>query len=112
MPKAGRHFRQVLAEQTEALALAQLSGSASAPCPARLRDTPRADSSLLVLPEFPAHATAADAARLDSEWFMPLLHGLRIGRFRHASVTLTGPEGGSVRLGMLDAWKIWRGRTP
>lgn len=108
MPKAGRRFRQVLAEQTEALALARLSGSDSAPCPARLRDMPRADSTLLVLPEFPAHATAADAARLDGEWFMPLLQGLRIGRFRHASITLTGPEGGGVRLGMLDAWKFWK----
>ncbi|MDP2832257.1 MAG: hypothetical protein Q8Q28_02940 [Pseudomonadota bacterium] len=108
MPKTGRHFQQVLAEQTEALALARLSGSAGAPCPARLRDTPRADSTLLVLPEFPADATAADAARLDGEWFMPLLHGLHIGRFQRAGITLTGPEGGGVQLGILDAWKVWR----
>lgn len=108
MPKGGRHFQQVLAEQTEALALARLSGGASAPCPARLRDVPWANSTLLVLPEFPANATAEDAARLDAEWFMPLLHGLRIGRYRHVSVTLTGPEGGCVRLGMLDAWKVWK----
>ncbi len=108
MPKTGRHFQQVLAEQTEALALAKRSGSAGAPCPARLRDTPRADSTLLVLPEFPADATAADAARLDGEWFMPLLRGLQSGRIRRASLTLTGPEGGSVRLRMFDAWKLWK----
>jgi len=108
MPKTGRHFQQVLAEQTEALALAKRSGSAGAPCPARLRDVPRADSTLLVLPEFPAHASAEDAARLDAEWFMPLLRGLAYGRIRRASLTLTGPEGGSVRLRMFDAWKLWK----
>jgi hypothetical protein len=107
MPKTGRRFQQVLAGQTEALALARLSGSASAPCPARLRDAPRADGTLLVLPELPAHASAEDTARLDAEWFMPLLRGLRSGRIRHATLTLTGMEGGSVRLGMLAAWKIW-----
>jgi len=108
MPKAGRRFQQVLTEQTEALALAKLSGSASAPCPARLGDVPRAASTLLVLPEFPADASAEDAARLDADWFLPLLRGLRIGRFQRATITLTGPEGGSVRLGMLDAWKLWK----
>ncbi len=105
--KSGRRFQRVLAWQTEALALARLSGSPSAPCPARLRDAPRAASTLLVLPEFPADASAADAARLDADWFMPLLRGLRIGRYRRATVTLTGPEGASVSLGMLDAWKFW-----
>jgi hypothetical protein len=107
MPKAGRRFEQVLAGQTEALALAQLSRSASAPCPPRLGDAPRAASTLLVLPEFPAQATAADADRLDAEWFMPLLQGLRSGRIRRATLTLTGPEGGSLGIGTLGAWKLW-----
>ena len=111
MPKAERRFRQVLAGQTEALALAQLSGSASAPCPGCLRDIPLTRSTLLVLPEFPADARAEDAARLDGDWFMPLLRGLQSGRIRHASLTLTGPEGGGVRLRMLDAWKVWQGRS-
>jgi len=108
MPKIGRRFQQVLAGQTEALALALLSGSTSAPCPARLRDAGRADSTLLVLPEFPAHATAADAARLEEEWFMPLLHGLRSGRIRRATLTLSGPEGGSLTIGTVAAWKFWK----
>lgn len=108
MAKTGRRFQQVLAGQTEALALALLSGSASAPCPARLRDLPRGDSTLLVLPEFPAHASAEDAARLDAEWFMPLLHGLRSGRIRRATLTLTGPEGGSLAISTVAAWKFWK----
>lgn len=107
-PKAGRRFQQVLADQVEAQALARLSGSHSAPCPARMRDMPRAASTLLVLPEFPAHATAEDAALLDAEWFMPLLRGLRRGRHRHVTLTLTGPEGGSVAIGMMDIWKLWK----
>jgi hypothetical protein len=107
MAKAGRRFQQVLAGQIEAVALAQLSGSASAPCPARLSDAPRADSTLLVLPEFPADATAADAARLDAEWFMPLLHSLRSGRIRRATITLSGPEGRTLNIGTAGAWKLW-----
>jgi hypothetical protein len=108
MPKAGRRFEQVLAGQPEALALAQLARSASAPCPGRLRDAPRAESTLLVLPDFPTHATVADAARLDAEWFMPLLHGLRVGRIRRATLTLTGPEGSSLNIGTAGAWALWR----
>lgn len=107
MAKTGRRFDQVLATGTEALALARLSGNTVTPCPARLADLPRAASSLLVLPEHPANADAATAARLDADWFQPLLRGLRLGRIRRAALTLTGPEGGGVNLGMAEAWKFW-----
>lgn len=107
MAKAGRRFEQVLAAQTETLALARLSGSLVRPCPARLSDVARASSTLLVLPEFPADAGAATAASLDADWFQPLLRSLRLGRIRHATLTLTGPEGGGVDLDLRDAWKLW-----
>jgi hypothetical protein len=108
MPNAGRRFLQVLAGQAEALALARLSGAASSPCPARLRDVPGAESCLLVLPEFPADATSAQAAQFDADWFLPLLHALRVGRIRHATLTLPGPEGCCVSVTMPDAWKFWK----
>ena len=98
MTRTGRHFEQVLAAQTEAQALARLSACAVAPCPARLADIPRAASTLLVLPEFPADAGAEDAARLDADWFQPLLRGLRLGRMRRANLILTGPDRKSTRL--------------
>lgn len=108
MAKAGRRFEQVLAAGTEALALARLSGSLVGPCPARLSDVPRAAGSLLVLPDFPADAGAEEAMRLDTDWFMPLLRGLNLGRIRHATLTLTGPEGCGLAIGMADAWKFWK----
>lgn len=106
--KVVRRFGQVLAGQVEALALAQLSGSPHAPCPARLRDLPQAQTTLLLLPEFPPHASATDGAQLDADWFLPLLRRLRGGRIRHASLTLTGPEGGRVAIGMAGAWQFWK----
>lgn len=108
MAKTGRHFEQVLAAQTEALALARLSASTVAPCPARLTDIPRAASTLLVLPEFPADADAKDAARLDADWFQPLLRGLRLGRIRHVTLTLAGTEGSCLAISMADTWKFWK----
>lgn len=108
MAKTGRGYQQVLAGQAEALALAMLAGSARAACPQRLSDAPHAASSLLVLPEFPAHASAADAARLDADWFTPLLRALMRGRIRQAHLTLSGPEGGRVRITMADAWRLWK----
>lgn len=108
MTKTGRRFGQVLAAQTEALALARLSGGAAAPCPASLAEVPAAASSLLVLPEFPANADAADATRLDRDWFTPLLRNLYLGRIRLATLRLTGPEGVGVALGLVEAWKLWK----
>jgi hypothetical protein len=107
MAKIARRFEQVLAAGTEALALARLSGSPVGPCPGRLSDVPRAAGSLLVLPEFPADAGAEDAARLDADWFVPLLRGLNLGRVRHATLTLTGPEGRSMSIGVANSWKFW-----
>ncbi len=104
----GRTYRLVLAEQLETLALTQLSGSTSAACPGHLGDLPRAASILAVLPEFAADAEATDAARLDADWFMPLLQGLLLGRIRHATLTLTGLEGCGVALGMAESWKLWK----
>ncbi len=107
--KPGRRFDLVQAGQVEAQALARLSGSPHALCPASLHDLPHAASALLLTPEFPPHATAAEAAHLDAAWFTPLLKHLRHGRIRRAVLTLCGPEGGSVHLGMGEAWKLWLG---
>ena len=108
MAKTDRNFRQVLAAQPEALALAAFTHIRSGPCPGRFDALPDADSTLLVLPDFPAYASSEDAARLDADWFTPLLRGLRRGRIRAATLTLTGPEGQSAGIGMLDAWKFWK----
>ena len=107
--KARRRFDLVLAGQVEALALARVSGSPHISCPAGLHDLPHAASVLLLLPEFPPHATAAEASRLDAAWFTPLLQHLRRGHIRRVVLTLCEPEGGSVQLGMGDAWKLWVG---
>jgi hypothetical protein len=113
MSKPRRRFRQVFTDQTEALALARLSGSPAAPCPARLEDVPDAESTLLLLPEFNGQAGTEEAARLDADWFMPLLRGLQGGRVRHATLTLTGPEGRGIALDTASAWKFWkRARLP
>ncbi len=108
MPKVHGRFQQVLAGQTEALALARLSSCPSAPCPACLGDVPKKNTSLLILPEFPAGAVAEQARRLDADWFQPLLRGLRGGRIHRASLTLTGPEGCGVNLDTAAAWKFWK----
>lgn len=107
-PAAQSHYQRVLAEQVEALALAACTHTESAPCPQRLTDLPKVESALVLLPEFPAHAEAAEATRLDANWFLPLLQALRLGRIRRATLALTGPEGCSLGLSTLDAWKIWK----
>lgn len=108
LAKPARGFQHVLADQVEALALARFTASPHAPGPARLADVPRAASSLVVLHEFPADADATAARRLDTDWFQPLLQALRLGHVRHVTLTLTGPEGGCVRLSWTDAWRFWR----
>lgn len=107
-PAAQSPYHQVLAGQTEALALAACTHTGSGPCPQRLRDLPRVESALVVLPEFPAHSESAEALRLDNDWFLPLLRALRLGRIRQATLALTGQEGYTRKLNTLDAWKIWK----
>ncbi len=109
MSKCGHGYSQIGADHVDALALARLSGSPVMPCPARLADLPRASSSLLLLPEFPADADTSAADRLDADWFRPLLRGLRLGRIHRATLVLTGPEGGSEALDMARAWNPWIG---
>jgi hypothetical protein len=105
-PPVRSPYRQVFAGPVEALALAASSQTDSGPCPQRLADLPRVESALVVLPEFPADAEAAEAIRLDHDWFKPLLWALRLGRIRHVQLALTGREGLTLELNTFAAWKI------
>lgn len=108
LPEVPRRWSRVYADQAEAQALAAHTGSPAAPCPARLLDLPHSHDALVILPEWPPHATPDETAQLDHLWFAPLLSHLRLGRIRRASLILAGAEGVSTQLRAWDALKFWK----
>ncbi len=106
MPEIRRRWRRVHAADADAHALAARAGADALPCPPRLAALPRAEDAIVVLPECPPDANAEDLARLEADWFRPLLRALRLGRIRRLALALPGPDGACVELGWRSAWKF------
>ena len=98
--------------------LARHLGARAAALPARWPAEADATATLAVLDTLATSASAADAlawrkelARLDAEWFAPLLAALDSGRLGSLELEFTGPRGGHlVRIGGGARWTRWMRR--
>lgn len=100
--------------------LALACGVPPAPTPSRWRDLPPAPGQIAHIGDLQRSFHAHDAlawrealARLEADWFAPLLDDLRRGRLRRLELVAPGEEhAATLSVARRDLWKFWRQPRP
>jgi len=112
-------YEAVFSDNPIVIGLAAAAGVAAGPLPptgTQVQDRARAGNTLVVADRLQAAAIHLDAAawraelaRLEQDWFAPLLGALYGGQLRELRLSALGDEASvDIVLGPQDRWKFWR----
>lgn len=112
LPATAPSVDRVASDYAEARVIAMAAGLSPAPSPARLADleeAARASNILITLsPGLDDFSLNDYLAKLERDWFRPLLRDLRFGRTRRVHLHLLARPGQSFTIDTAGAWRFWR----
>lgn len=112
MPRPAPKVERVASDDAEVIALARAVGIQMDPGPGRLRDMgdpSRSMNTLVTLsPGLEDFGLEDYLAKLERDWFRPLLRGLAFGRIRRLRFGLMASTGRSFSIDTAQAWRFWR----
>lgn len=111
-PTAMPIVERVTSDDAEVQAMARAAGIQSGSSPARLRDLgdpARISNALVTLsPGREGFGLEDYLAKLERDWFKPLLRNLAFGRIRRLRLDLLTRPSLSISIETTQAWRIWR----
>ncbi len=112
MPALGPSLDRVASDNADVRAMATAAGFSPIPSPARLADLKapgHVRNGLITLsPGLDDFSLDDYLAKLERDWFKPLLRDLRCGRIRRAHLHLLVRPGQAFSIDTAGAWRFWR----